>query len=299
MRVTVTGAHGFLGQYTTRALAEAGHEVQALGHYGHGEYSDNDGDILSPPWIGRKFGEFGPDVVVHLASLVDVPRSFKDPAWYRDVIFTGTLNVLNACLAYRAKLVYVSSSEVYGQVPPGTSISDRHPAYPNSPYAREKLYAENKAAYHGAVIIRPFNAFGAGQSQRAVLPSLARQALDTGGAGYVIGNNSTRTWTHAADLARAFVLAASMELLPGRPYNIGAPWKHSVVEAAEIMSSILGHAGKPKFVQRGARPTKDEVPWLWCDSSDFMAATGWEPRVTFRSGLEELLQWQARLQQAD
>lgn len=298
MRIAITGANGFLGKYTVAAAEAAGHEVLALGHYGNGNYKDTDGDLCSYGWLHRQFRNFRPEAAIHLASLIDVPRSFLDPHWYEEVVTRGTERVSTALVATikKCRLVYVSSSEVYGKVGFGTRITEKHGAAPTSPYADAKLRAEWWVANHYSgplVILRPFNAFGPGQSQRAVLPSIARQIVCNGKV--VFGNNSTRTWTHARDLARAFVLAAEgkcgtdrMRSRKSRTFNVGAPWENSVLEAACYLAQLSG-TNVPIEYNVDGRTAASEVPWLWCDASKFEIATGWAPQTTFEDGLMEVL----------
>ena len=125
-------------------------------------------------------------VVFHLAALIAIPYSYVAPQSYVDTNVLGTLNVLEAArAARRARVVHTSTSEVYGSaitVP----ITESHPLQGQSPYSASKIGADMLAEVFArsfdlpVVILRPFNTFGPRQSERAVIPTVLRQALDPG-----------------------------------------------------------------------------------------------------------------------
>ncbi len=128
----------------------------------------------------------GQDICLHLAALIAIPHSYDAPQSYVDVNVTGTLNVLEAARAHGlARVVHTSTSEVYGTAIT-TPIAETHPLQGQSPYSASKIGADMMAEAFArsfdlpVVILRPFNTYGPRQSERAVISSTIRQALDPG-----------------------------------------------------------------------------------------------------------------------
>ena len=108
MRTLVTGADGFVGRHATARLASAGVEVVAFS-----------GDIRDADVCRAQVGDSKPDSILHLAAIASVSDAWRNPESVRDVNVGGTRNLLAAVAecAPRARVVLVSSGEVYGPVP--------------------------------------------------------------------------------------------------------------------------------------------------------------------------------------
>jgi dTDP-glucose 4,6-dehydratase len=119
----------------------------------------------------------GVDTVFHLGALISIPYSYLHPVETVQTNVLGTMNVLEACRKTGAKLVHTSTSEVYGtalRVP----IDEDHPLQGQSPYSASKIGADKlvESYYRSfdvpSVTVRPFNTYGPGQSNRAVIPTI-------------------------------------------------------------------------------------------------------------------------------
>jgi nucleoside-diphosphate-sugar epimerase len=152
------------------------------------------------------------DVIFHLAALIAVPHSYVAAQSYIDTNVGGTLNVLEAAREHDVgRVVHTSTSEVYGTaitVP----ISEAHPLQAQSPYSASKIGADMLATSFArshdlpVVILRPFNTFGPRQSERAVIPTIMRQALDPEVAAIHVGDvTPIRDFTFVEDTAAAFL----------------------------------------------------------------------------------------------
>ena len=311
-KVLVTGADGFIGSHLAEALAAAGARVTALAQYNpfdsHGWIDDiaphlRDamevvrGDVRDPGFVARLVR--GQEVVFHLAALIAIPYSYHAPQSYVDVNVTGTLNMLEAAReAGVARLVHTSTSEVYGTAIT-TPIGEDHPLQGQSPYSASKIGADMMVEAFvrsfglPAVILRPFNTYGPRQSERAVIPTVIRQALDPACAAIRIGDTTPqRDFNFVADTVRAFLAVGEGEgLATGTPYNAGSGVAHSVGEMIETVVALTG-CNKPLETEVARlRPEKSEVRVLLAGSDRLRAATGWRSEVDLRSGLEQTIGW--------
>ena len=207
--VLVTGADGFIGSHLTEALIADGAQVTALSAYNSfdqagwlDDLSDDArakvrlvrGDIRDSAFMRRLVHD--QQVVFHLAALIAIPHSYRSPQSYIDTNVLGTLNVLEAARDMGVqRVIHTSTSEVYGTAIT-TPISESHPLQGQSPYSASKIGADMMAEAFARsfdlpiAILRPFNTFGPRQSERAVIPSLIRQALDPDCPAIKVGNTT-------------------------------------------------------------------------------------------------------------
>jgi UDP-glucose 4-epimerase len=195
-------------------------------------------------------------------------------------------------------VVHTSTSEVYGTAR-YEPIDEAHPLQAQSPYSASKIgadmMAESYARSFGAAvaILRPFNTFGPRQSERAVIPTVIRQALDPACSSIRIGDLSPRRdFVFVTDTAAAFAaLGAAQAIEYGRPYNAGSG---TAVTIGEMVEAVLRRSGANKEIEVDAqriRPERSEVRALLADSRLFETAAGWRPRVSFEDGLDRTLAW--------
>lgn len=311
-RALVTGADGFIGSHLTELLAGAGAKVTALALYNafdqagwldeisaevRGAVRIVRGDVRDAAYV-RSIAE-GADVVFHLAALIGIPYSYEAASSYVAVNVQGTLNVLEAARAGGCgRVVHTSTSEVYGTAR-YEPIDEAHPLQGQSPYAASKvgadMMAESYARSFGApvAILRPFNAFGPRQSERAVIPTTIRQALDPACPAIRLGDLSPRRdFTFVADTAAAFAALGAADAVEfGRPYNAGTGRAVTIGEMVETVRRISG-ANKPVAADRERlRPEASEVRALLADSRAIEAAAGWRAKVGFEEGLAKTVEW--------
>ena len=312
-RVLVTGAGGFIGSHLVEALATQGAEVVAFTRYtsqakrGLLEVLPQEclqrvrtvrGDLRDPEAL-EEAGQ-GVEYIFHLGALVGVPYSFVHPADVVSVNTVGTLNVLAMARARGVRRVVIAStSEVYGTalfVP----ITEEHPLQAQSPYAASKIGADAIAnSFHRGyglpvAIVRPFNAFGARQSDRAVIPTIISQALTQ--KRIKLGNvRATRDFTYVTDTVRGFLAAAAGgdEVL-GQPINVGSGFEISVGELAERIISLSNSDAEVEIDRERLRPESGEVERLWCDNTKARELLGWEPIVPLDEGLRRAIDWVSR-----
>lgn len=311
-KVLVTGADGFIGSHLAETLVRAGADVTALALYTGqdrcGWLDDVDaairpdmtitrGDVRDASLMNRLVKD--KDVVFHLAALIAIPHSYQAPYSHIDVNVTGTGNILEAARMHgTGRVVHTSTSEVYGTAQTNP-INESHPLVAQSPYAATKIAADKLAESYArsfdlpVTTLRPFNTYGPRQSERAVIATVIRQALDSECDAIRVGDTSTvRDFNYVGDTVEAFLkvgLADGLEY--GRAYNAGTG---SSVTIAEMIETILSITATNKPVVEEAirrRPEKSEVRALVADPTDLNAATGWSAAIDLESGLGKTVDW--------
>jgi UDP-glucose 4-epimerase len=306
MRVLVTGGAGFIGSNLTCSLADDRHRVRVLDNFSTGR-RDNlaglgsrvevvEGDVGDPGDAGRAAA--GVEVVYHLAALPSVARSVADPRASHRANVEGTLNMLLAARhAGVRRLVYASSSSVYGDTP----ILPKHedmPVSPRSPYAAAKLAGE---AYCRAfsqvypletVCLRFFNVFGPRQDPAsqyaAVVPRFITQMLAGVPAEVTGDGRQTRDFTFVdnAVLACRLAAAAGPESV-GEAMNVGCGDRLSVVGLVELVNDLLEEPVEPVFVPARAGDVRDSQAAV----AKAEQLIGYRPQVPVREGVAATLEW--------
>ena len=282
--VLVTGADGFVGQHLCAALARAGLQTFALS-----------GDIRDRESIVRQLCAAKPDGIVHLAALASVASSWDTQSEVWDVNATGTNTLVSVIRerAPRARLLAVSSAEVYGVVPESDQpIVESREAAPRSPYAVSKLAAEAPVLHSGldAVIARPFPHLGPGQDERFALASFAGQIarIERGGQEprLRVGNlDARRDLLDVRCVADAYVALLHGKL--GGIVNVasGVAWRiGDVLDRLLALSTI-----RIEIELDPARLRPADVPLLAGDATRLREATGWEPRRSLDETLSDTL----------
>lgn len=305
-RFLVTGGAGFIGSELVRQLAADGGGVIVVDNLVNGRRENLDGlsdkqvrlvvaDIRDRALMADLMRDI--DAVFHLACL-GVRHSVHSPEENHEVNATATLGLLAAArAAHVGRLVYVSSSEVYGTgrwVP----MTEDHPAFPMTVYGASKLAGEcyTRAFYrtygYPTVVMRPFNAYGPrchheGDSGE-VIPKFLLRCL-TGRPMVVFGDGTqTRDFTYVSDAARGIILAGLSDDAVGQTINLGSGYEIAINDLAREVAAI---AGCPKAEVVHDIPRPGDVLRLYADTSKASQLIGFKPQVTLPEGLTRLRDW--------
>ena len=314
MQVFLTGAEGFIGSHVVDELLKRGHEVTAYilyNSFNAAGWLDRDdlasntglqiisGDIRDADSVQAAVG--GCDVVIHLASLVAIPYSYQAPRSYLETNAIGTLNVMEAARrAGVSRVIHTSTSEVYGSAQ-YVPIDEKHPLVGQSPYSASKIAGDQISHSYWAsfglpvTTLRPFNAYGPRQSQRAFIPSVMVQLLN-GAQELSLGSlTPTRDLTYVEDTAAGFVAAAMSDKGCGEVFNMGSGFEISMADVVDRIAAISGLHTRITEDSSRVRPEASEVERLWSDSSRMRETFGWEPAhgglEGFDRGLEKTFEW--------
>jgi dTDP-glucose 4,6-dehydratase len=299
MRVLVTGGAGFIGSHFAKRLAAAGEDVVVLDKL---TYSGNPanlegaqlefvhGDICDPDIVASA-GE-GCEAVVNFAAETHVDRSIHGAAEFIQTDVLGTHILLHWAREARAKLVQVSTDEVYGDVPEGVSSREDDKLRPSSPYSASKaggdllVLAAVRTYGAAAAITRGSNTYGPNQYPEKIIPLFVTNALDGEPLPLYGDGGQTRDWLHVEDHCSAVELVLR-DGEAGEVYNVGGGEE---VENRELTRMILDLTGADESLVRHVedRPGHDRRYSL--DSSK-LRGLGWKPRRTLADGLPETVAW--------
>jgi nucleoside-diphosphate-sugar epimerase len=310
MSVLVSGGAGFIGSSLVRSLAGDGHSVRVLDDFSTGRPENLEGvagdvevlegDVRDPAAVAKAVT--GAEVVYHLAALPSVARSVADPRASHEVNVDGTLNLLLAAVdAEVRRLVYASSSSVYGDTPVLPKHEDM-PVSPRSPYAAAKLageaYCRSFARVYPleTVCLRFFNVFGPRQDPAsqyaAVVPRFVTRML----AGRPAEGNSdggqTRDFTFVDNAVHACRLAAAAgPEAVGEAMNVGCGDRISVLDLVGLVNDLLTERVEPVLVP--ARPGDVRDSQAAVDKAGRLL--GYRPLVPVGDGVAATVRWFANL----
>ncbi len=270
MKVLITGGGGFIGSHLSEELLERGCEVFILEPggttkvrhlIGHPKFRVVRDSVMDMSILDSLIAQV--DLVYHLAAVVGVEHYVGDPYQVLNVNVNGTQNVLKTAFKYGRKVVFSSTSEVYGRNPnlPWSEDDDRvlgSTRIDRWCYSTSKAVGEHFCfAYHKlglpVTIIRYFNIFGprldkldAGRIITIFMGQLLRNEPLT-----VIGDGlQTRCFTYVSDAVRATANAGLQDDTNGEIFNIGTDVETSIVDLAKMMIEISGSTSEIKFVQQ-------------------------------------------------
>src|SRR5687767_6490768 len=253
----VTGGAGFIGSHLAEELVRRGHRVRVvdslvtgkrrnLAHIPAVEFLEGD---LADRDVARRAVE-GMEYVLHQAAIPSVPRSVKDPLTSNEANVTGALNILVAARDAGVKrLVYAGSSSVYGDTPTLPKREDMPPK-PLSPYALQKLVAEQYCQMftqlYGfeTVTIRYFNVFGPRQdpgSPYSGVISLFSTAILSGRQPVIYGDGEqTRDFTYVANVVDGVLRACEAPRAAGQVINVATGGRISLNQLLRTMNTLVG-----------------------------------------------------------
>jgi dTDP-glucose 4,6-dehydratase len=310
MRILVTGGLGFIGSNFCYRLisAHSNTEIINMDKIGVGanpanlkdlenekRYKFVKGDILNSKLLARLVKQV--DAVVNFAAETHVDRSIADPDVFLQSNTVGTFTVLEAIRNHnsQAKLVQVSTDEVYGEISTGSFGENDNPR-PSNPYSASKAAADMfvlaycKTYNLNASITRCTNNYGPYQLPEKLVPkTIIRAVKNLKIPLYGTGKN-IRDWIYVQDHCEAIDLVLAKGQ-PGEIYNVAAD---NEVPNIEIVGKILSLLGKREdliaFVED--RPGHDARYSL--DSSKIRSRLGWKPKHSFGTALKATVDWYVR-----
>jgi dTDP-glucose 4,6-dehydratase len=278
MKVLVTGASGFVGRALVEELrhADAAYEVHPLAR--------TDGDLADEGVAEAAVAEHAPDVVVHSAARIGVVRCEEAPDLAVRANVLATARVARAAAGHRARLAYVSSSDVYGSA---AAADEDTPTCPESFYALTKVWGEQTAALYapeGLTILRLANPYGPGVDPgeaKGAVPTMLRQA--DAGEPIPVFRGEARSFCWIGDIVRAIRLV--LESGERGAFNIG--WDGEAVALSDVARVACELTGASQELIVEVEPPPGRV--MTRIATERIRALGWRAEVPLDEGMRMLL----------
>lgn len=297
MRFAVTGGAGFIGSYITKLLLEKNYDVLVLDnmHTGKKENLHDSNklefcqvDVRDYSLLENHLQNI--DGIFHEAGLTLVPESFEKPEEYHDVNVNGTENIFKIAKKIGVKVVYASSSSVYGKTEK-IPIKEDDPKNPINPYGQTKVEKDSlaeKYSKEGCSIIglRYFNVFGKGQTGTyAGVITKFLEALKNKTTPIIYGDGKQiRDFVSVEDVASANLQAMLSDTKNGF-FNIGTSIPTTILELAELMIKISNNDTNPIFKE----PRKGDVKQSQADLSSTQKYLNWHSEIKLEEGLKKIM----------
>jgi nucleoside-diphosphate-sugar epimerase len=304
--VMVAGGAGFVGSAIVRELLARDIRVVCYDSYLHGVPENVEGltgpltivrgDVLNPWKLAQTVKDQGVDFIIDCVGDTFVPTCYEIPQRFFDVNLQGTYNLLMAAkLCGVKRMVYISSTEVYGQHDQCHSFSESAPFEPINTYAVSKLAADrlcftfNIEHQIPVVIARIFNCYGPRETHPYIIPEIITQ-LDKGPV-LMLGNLlAERDLTYVHDTARALISVLESDIPNGEAVNVGSDTCYSVKWLAHTLAELMG-VKSLEIREDPRRLRRLDLDRLRCDNAKLQKWTSWEPQVEIQDGLLRTIDW--------
>jgi nucleoside-diphosphate-sugar epimerase len=256
-KALVIGSKGNIGKPLVRHLKSVGYSVVEVDI--KQAFYDNYfmADINFPLDLLAAF-DSKPDVVFLMASIVSRVTCEGSPSTSVSTNISGINNVMQLCKRYESRMVFLSTSEIYGNID-GEMSEDRTIPQPNNRYGLTKLLAEKLVEYEvkhnslNAIILRPFMMYDESEELGDHRSAMIRFAENLSkGQEIVVHKNSSRGWFHVSDAVKAIEAAGSLSTFD--IINIGSPEYVETIDLARMICKELG--ADPQLIKEEELPSK-------------------------------------------
>jgi dTDP-glucose 4,6-dehydratase len=323
-RFIITGGAGFIGSAVVRHLIrETDHRVLVVDKLTYAGNIDALAPVADDPRFGfvkadiaemarmrDLFGQFRPDVVMHLAAESHVDRSIDGPAAFVKTNIVGTSVLLECVLDYWRRLPagadfrfhHVSTDEVFGSIGAAGAFTESSPYRPNSPYAASKAAADHLVrAWHctyglPVVVSNCTNNYGPYHFPEKLIPLMIINALEGKPLPVYGTGENVRDWLHVEDHVRALLLIAE-RAAPGASYNVSGGCEKTNIAVVREICALVDELAADRAVRHcerliefvADRPGHDLRYAV--DAGRLQRELGWAPRESFSTGLRKTVEW--------
>lgn len=299
MHILVTGGAGFIGSHTTRLLLDSGHQVTVLDNLSLGKKELVDkraklvvADIADSPKVEEALK--GIDAVIHMAGLIVVPDSVKDPIGYCNNNVLGTISLLESMRKTAVKkIIFSSSACVYGS-PDNLPIKEDAPLHPDNPYGASKASIEAfLQSYHACfnfdtIILRYFNPYGSGEThdpETHAIPNFIKSALAKKPIPLYWKGEQIRDFIYIDDLVQAHI-----DVLNLGGYHIFNVGTETGVKVKDTVDKIFGIVGFDVPVSDLGKREGD-VEASYASSKKIEKEVGWKAKTSLEEGLKKTIEF--------
>ena len=304
VKILITGGLGFIGKFLTKKLQELGHKVISLDLHirDYDDYVRADvSDFLDLQKKVKKYGNF--DYIIHMAGEVGRIIGEEHPSKMIHINDIGTLNIIHLALEMDAKLMYFSTSEIYGKLFENGEVSEDS-VYNLSPFKLTNIYAISK--YFGetlinhyvnnynlkAVGIRPFMVYGPG-----VIASKYKSAIDRfifnalTGVPFYVHKNSERAWCYIDDFIDGIILILNNHKFEDKvyeAYNVGTQEYRDMEDVGKI---VLKYTDAPSNLMKIINPPNKFIVTKKRFSNKKLQQLSFVQKVSIEEGIKKTVEW--------
>ncbi|MCH7819713.1 MAG: SDR family NAD(P)-dependent oxidoreductase [Candidatus Marinimicrobia bacterium] len=310
MNILVTGAAGFIGSHLCEKLLVDGNTVVGFDNFdpfyertikennlkisiSKGSFNLVEGDIRDTESVKKLFNEHTFEVVVHLAAKAGVRPSIKDPIVYYKVNVLGTLNILEMMKKNDIKrLVFASSSSVYGDSPDVPYNETMNVNNPISPYAATKIAAEilcynYRHLYNiSATCLRFFTVYGPRQRPEMAIAKFVKKAYEGDLISIYGDGSSLRDFTYIEDIIQGVVASIDRDL-GFEIINIGESETIDLNSLLELIKELTGCGLKTEHLPM----QPGDVIKTFANIDKAKQLLGYAPVTSVREGLKKYISW--------
>ncbi len=315
MNVLVTGGAGFIGSTLVDRLSlRSGNFIYSVDNfdpfYSRGIKESNialqltkenvkfiEGDIRNLASFEDQIDRV--DMVIHLAAKAGVRPSIDHPQAYFDVNINGTLEVLEFCRRRNIKkVIFASSSSVYGINPKTPWSESDSDLMPISPYASSKLACEKMGFTYSHLFqiqflaLRFFTVFGPRQRPDLAIHKFIHRIENNAPIEVYGDGNTSRDYTYVDDVVQGIEAAMNYEESLFEIFNIGNNQRYTLNQLIDTVSQVLNK--KPRLERKPEQP--GDVPHTCADISKSQKKLGYSPSTSLITGVEKQAQWQLLLE---
>ncbi|WP_100402160.1 NAD-dependent epimerase/dehydratase family protein [Bacillus sp. FJAT-42315] len=308
MKIVITGGAGFIGMHTATQLLKEGQEVHIIDHF-HPYYSPErkkkhieivnqvgsvyfyEHNLLDRETTVELIDQIRPDVVIHLAALPGVSYSLKEPLLYVDYDIKITINVLEAAgKAGVKKVVFASSSSVYGEQPSVPLKEEMASGRVISPYAASKWSAESFCHVYAHLysysvsVLRFFTVYGPWGRPDMAVAKFIKRAMN-GEPIEIYGKGSGRDYTYVDDVVNGILLSLN-DPQNYAVWNIGAGSPTSMDRLLELLKKEF-----PQMNIHYGDHRVGDVFSTWADISKAKEELGFQPVTSIEEGMKRTIEW--------
>lgn len=301
-KILVTGGAGFIGSHLVKHLVHQNHQVIVLDNLLRGNKIEADvferiqfvkGDVRDAELVKRLSEHC--NYIYHFAAVLGVDVVADNPVETMDTEVIGMRNVVEAALINNVKkIVYASTSGIYGHSAIEKSVTENIQVDPRTSYAMAKRYNEIylKAVYEekglNSISVRFFNVYGTAQDNRMVIPRFFEQCLSHEPITVFGNGHQTRDFTYIDDTIKACLLLT--EKVNGcEIFNVANENEFSIYELAKLMKEITNSQSEITLVDAPKKRYDYEVERRFGSSQKLFDAVGFKPATPLRDGLMHIL----------
>jgi len=320
-RLLVTGGAGFIGSHFIKKSLKQGFEIlnfDALTYaanpnnlceiQNHSNYTFIKGNVCNLDKLQGALSEFAPDAVIHFAAETHVDNSITKPAEFIKTNIEGTSILLQVALDYwqnledtqNFKFIHVSTDEVFGSLLDKGHFTETTPYSPNSPYSASKASSDllvkawNKTYDFPSIITNCSNNFGTHQYPEKLIPKTIHSILEGQDIKVYGKGKNIRDWLHVNDHVDALLLLLRKGKI-GEQYLIGGGTERTnialVHEICEIIDRIIPTKNESKKLIRFVPDRLGHDYRYAIDPKKMKNELNWEPKIDFKVGLEQTIEW--------